>query len=565
MTGKWGRTRAIFSRGSPFPWLVLLVCSMVLVSQGATASDFEEPESQQEEIEMGLPLHLSGLLQTTGESGAYQMGPLPEDAIEFAFWLEAGSMELRLTNITMESLLGTPHAEQVTPSRETRPVTSQHGPFYGSTIRLAEALQGFYLLAHAEQEQARFWTESLSTNAVLDNIESGTRLSFEDEPGLNHHNYRLTSDMLSFSTFDPFTEITGDFTVVLFGTSFTVDHVHGRESFDTGRSSSHALTTALPFGTPLEPLKQSHTQFAVLEVKDARLALRAIGPEGQQVTPYSSTTVEVDGAVEAPALLGSFQMNGEKVQISGDPARMEGQFTMNPKSHSGQDKAVFAVDGSVEKLTVGTQQFRADNTMTQAAGIALLLTGAGAAVWQVAKSGLLVPLYAKLTRRKVLDQSTRQQVHDKIHSDPGCTTRSVAKALGISWSTAAYHLRVLRHMGMITSKRQGRHEHFFVTGESSQVEQVVKAVLQNPTTRKIANLIAMNPGIIQKDVCEQLKIAPSTASDHLKRLREAGAVREERQWRTRAYHPAPVLLQETVSTASMENYTAPVASAGTTA
>lgn len=557
MTGEWGPDRRRVWHGRSLLVLTTVIATALLLAPLAAANE------NQEEIEMELPLELSGFLDAEASNGALAMGPFVEAPQEFALRLQAEQADVTVTNLTETSMTGNAEGERLFLPKESSPQSTKYPTYRDVEVRLDRAEPGFYLLAHSNKD-ALFTMEPMSEEATLDNTEAGRKLSHSRNPTANHHTYTVGEEMLAFQGQDPFTIVTGDFTLLLFETPFTMDHEEGSQKFKTGESRDSAtrdeLPEILPENLPVDPMMRKHSQFAVIELQDARLAVRAVGPEAEMVSPLGSLKIDVDGVVESPSLLGSIRMNDEVVNMDGDPARMEGRFSMEPTAQKGEDHAMFSFQGDVETLTVGPEQYHSESTVTQAAGLAIILAGVGATVWHVAKSGVLVPLYAKLTRRKVLDQATRQQVHDKVMEDPGCTTRTVASALQISWSTAAYHLRVLRHMGLITAKRQGRHDHHFVTGGSSQSQQRVQAALQNPTTRRIAQLITQHPGLIQKDVCEALGIAPSTASDHLKRLRDAGAVQEERQWRTRAYHPAPVLLGDTPKTPHYEGM--PVAMAG---
>lgn len=553
MTGTWGPDRAKMWRGPSLSGLVCLTAVFLLaMSLPVSASTEDPPALLVTELDMGLPLTFDGFIEGQGTNGAFTMGPLDHTPSDFALRIQAAKAELTVVNLTETSLTGTQVGDRVVDPIEGVPEVYKYGPYEDAMVRLDEAAPGFFLLAKTD-DKARLSMEPLSREAVLDEAVEGHNIWYQSAPGGNHHSYNIPEEMLSFTGKDPFAVVEGDFSIVLFESTFTLDHAQGTQKVSTGKSEGSGVSSLLPdlpldppTGTPgADPMKKTYSQYSVLKLEDARLAVRALGPEGELVTSLGSTLIDVNGVVTSPSLLGSVQIDGDLVRAQGAEARMEGVFTMQPKGYNEDGRVTFTFDGNVESLSVGPQEFLAEAKVKQAAGIAILLAGAGAALWQLTKSGLLVTLYAKLTRRKVLDQATRQQVHDKVREDPGCTTRSVSNALGISWSTAAYHLRVLRHMGLVTAKRQGRHEHFFVTGESSQSQQVVQAVLQNPMTRRIANLITQKPGIIQKEICEQLEIAPSTASDHLKRLRDAEAVREEREWRTRAYHPSNVLVANT--------------------
>lgn len=542
MTGTWGLGHANQRRHWALAgWVALVALALLLSAQPIVAADPAQ-EPTEDEVEMGLPLSMSGWLEAKSDRGAFSMGPLDGTSPEFTLRLEAAHASVTVTNFTTTSLTGRDIGTPLTSPHEGEPRTSEHGPFDDVRIALDEAHEGFYVLAHSDAGTS-FRMEPLSLAAQLDVTEEETSHSYRAEPGENDFRYTTDPGTLQFTGDDPFAITKGNFSVVFFGTPLALEHDTGIEHIDSGTHQKRGQIGLVPGGLQADPLMRTYTQYVVMELQDARLAVRALEAPSQLLTPMGAMSVEIDGTVESPSLLGSIRMGSETVHPEGDPARMDGRFTLEPQKSSGEDKAVITVEGDVQTLTVGPVQYESKAGAAATAGIALVLAGIGATIWQLAKGGFLLPLYAKLTRGKVLDQGTRQMVHDKIQEDPGCTTRSVADALGISWSTAAYHLRVLRHMGLVTAKRRGRHDHHFLSGERSLAQQSIQATLQNPTTKRIAGLITENPGIIQKDICEMLKIAPSTASDHLKRLRETGAVIEEKHWRTRAYHPSPALAE----------------------
>ena len=174
-----------------------------------------------------------------------------------------------------------------------------------------------------------------------------------------------------------------------------------------------------------------------------------------------------------------------------------------------------------------------------ATGLGLILAAVAAYFWPAVKLGLFVPLYAKLSKDKVLDQETRNLVHAKVEQDPGCQVQDIADFLSVSWTTAAYHIRVLRKMGLVIGRQKGRHLHLFVAGSRDTSGFEAMAALKNVTAREILTLVMRRPGVIQKDICLDLGIAASTASWHIARLRDQALLREEKDWKMRRYFAGP--------------------------
>lgn len=175
-----------------------------------------------------------------------------------------------------------------------------------------------------------------------------------------------------------------------------------------------------------------------------------------------------------------------------------------------------------------------------AAGVSLaaLLAGIFAYYWPVGKYAFTA-LYTRIPRDTVLAHDTRERIYKLVKDQPGIHANDVCDRLGLGWGTAVHHLHILEQHGLLMSHRDGRYRRFFLVGDDRAAQRQAVGVLRHPTSRRVAELVAERPGLIQKQVCESLGLSTSLVAWHLGRLKAAGIVAAQRQGRTVQYRPGP--------------------------
>jgi N-acetylneuraminic acid mutarotase/DNA-binding transcriptional ArsR family regulator len=102
---------------------------------------------------------------------------------------------------------------------------------------------------------------------------------------------------------------------------------------------------------------------------------------------------------------------------------------------------------------------------------------------------LLLPLYAKIKREKVLDNFMRGRIYQFIINCPGAHLRFIKKNLGVEMGVLSYHLNVLERSGLIRSEKRETLKRFFCTSEKGGY--------------------GMNEyGLIEKDILTELNLRP---------------------------------------------------------
>lgn len=162
-----------------------------------------------------------------------------------------------------------------------------------------------------------------------------------------------------------------------------------------------------------------------------------------------------------------------------------------------------------------------------------LLAGVGAALaglppFDVAAL-LLAPLAVNGTSgSSSLENGTRRSVYDRVRDHPGSTIAEVAESVGVSHSTATYHLETLEDAGLVVSIIDGNKRRFFANaGAYDARERRTLAALENETTHELVAVLARRGPMYRSHLAEELGVAPPTVNWHLDRLEGVDAVAEE--------------------------------------
>ncbi|HVL47499.1 MAG TPA: helix-turn-helix domain-containing protein [Candidatus Thermoplasmatota archaeon] len=171
-----------------------------------------------------------------------------------------------------------------------------------------------------------------------------------------------------------------------------------------------------------------------------------------------------------------------------------------------------------------------------------LWTGAGVLValvvrdalggWAAAGAGLA--LYNRLNRSATFDNETRRRIFDQVRALPGVCIADIASSVGVSHSTASYHLDKLVEFSLVTSTIDGNKVRFFVNGGAfTEEERRMLAVLDNAETRRVLDAIVKNPWCYRAELTALLGVSSPTVNWHLDRLEAAGLVIENKTGRNR--------------------------------
>src|SRR5438552_2506005 len=143
-------------------------------------------------------------------------------------------------------------------------------------------------------------------------------------------------------------------------------------------------------------------------------------------------------------------------------------------------------------------------------------------------------LYNRVRAEGSFENDTRRRIFDHVRSRPGQSIAEIAGQVGVSHSTASYHLDRLLEFNLLASTPDGNKMRFFINGGTfTEEERRVLSALSSPETRRVLATILAHPGSYRAELTQALRVSSPTVNWHLARLLGAGLVREEQRGRNR--------------------------------
>jgi predicted transcriptional regulator len=146
---------------------------------------------------------------------------------------------------------------------------------------------------------------------------------------------------------------------------------------------------------------------------------------------------------------------------------------------------------------------------------------------------LLVPLYTRLSKDKVLESYSRGRVYQYVALNPGAHFNAIRADLDMNNGALVYHLEVLEREGLLRSRADGMYRRFYT------MEAQPPPLLENGTSEvqlRVLKAIEEMPGITQKELSRVLGLRQSTLAYQVERLTAMGYVAGEKQGRTGPLH-----------------------------
>jgi len=110
---------------------------------------------------------------------------------------------------------------------------------------------------------------------------------------------------------------------------------------------------------------------------------------------------------------------------------------------------------------------------------------------------LAFPLYSRMERSEILDQSTRNNIYTQVVNEQGLNYSTIKKKLELGTSSLVYHLEVLEREGYIRSKKEMGRKMFFPT------RMVQSMTMEEKLSSSPSPLLSPSP--IQDQILEYLK------------------------------------------------------------
>jgi len=145
---------------------------------------------------------------------------------------------------------------------------------------------------------------------------------------------------------------------------------------------------------------------------------------------------------------------------------------------------------------------------------------------------LLIPLFSRMSKDKVLDNKTRHAIHGLIIDNPDIHFAAIIKEYDIAQGAAAYHLDVLEREAFIKSVRDGRLKRFY-TVDTMVPEDPRKT--PDEIREAVMAMVKDSPGITQMALVRELSIDHKTLGYHIGTLIKEGFITDSRKGRNTVY------------------------------
>jgi predicted transcriptional regulator len=171
------------------------------------------------------------------------------------------------------------------------------------------------------------------------------------------------------------------------------------------------------------------------------------------------------------------------------------------------------------------RQVGAGVSITVGALIIIFMTEVG----RVALLGLiLVPLYTKIKREKVMDHFVRGRIYEFVCQNPGVNYSAIKEQFKLTNGTVTYHLSMLERQEFIRAKQDGIYKRYFSNNGGPAASEVEPMSLQ----LNIAKAIRERPGMTQKELAKHLGSSKQLVSYHIRRMKKDGQLETRRDGRS---------------------------------
>jgi len=147
-----------------------------------------------------------------------------------------------------------------------------------------------------------------------------------------------------------------------------------------------------------------------------------------------------------------------------------------------------------------------------------------------------LPLYARISRERVLDNARRSRILEWLRTNPGSTTQDIRRGLGLGWGATVHHLATLESHGLVEFQQWGRNRDWYVAGGLDARARAQHSALKRPRARQLYELIASHPGAAQRELAATMGVHRSTVEFHLRKLLQVGLVEVHRHANEVRFH-----------------------------
>jgi len=124
----------------------------------------------------------------------------------------------------------------------------------------------------------------------------------------------------------------------------------------------------------------------------------------------------------------------------------------------------------------------------------------------------------------VLELETRRKIYDLVTKNPGLHLSKIAELLNMRISLVEYHLFYLGKNQIVVSVNESGYTRYYAKGEIGTEDKKALALLRQNVPLRIVILLLKCDSSQHKELLQNLDVAPSTLSYHLKKLVKCGVI-----------------------------------------
>ena len=143
-------------------------------------------------------------------------------------------------------------------------------------------------------------------------------------------------------------------------------------------------------------------------------------------------------------------------------------------------------------------------------------------------------IFIAVDRKKILENKRRFEIYTLIKENPGMYFSEISRETNFKKGTVEYHLKMMESGGIIKPfSENGKLYYFIKNSQYSKEEKQLILILRDETLKKVIMEIYKNPKNNNKKIAETIGYSESTASKHLKFLKNHGIIESRTQgWYT---------------------------------
>lgn len=225
-----------------------------------------------------------------------------------------------------------------------------------------------------------------------------------------------------------------------------------------------------------------------------------------------------DGGFDAAPIPGIVRSDGGGAGLSEDAEAARSAGTVTPPAAYSQPPSEAGVR-STQAVSGGSTPIGPAETGSPSMAYALSLA-AGLALFLAP-----ISMYRRVKKSKALDNDVRNAIFKYVESNPGATITEIAEGVGVSHSTATYHIKILTEFDLISKRRDGNSLHIFPSDAGlGSKEALLLSYMRDRETREIIRSVYANPWTYPSELARSLDMSRSSAQWHLEKLEDSGIV-----------------------------------------